>query len=474
MKKKRIPLALLFLIFGNQAAWAAPTDPFKSFPSADIGILRLEREVWVEKDGSHRETIRETRKLLNERGKEHYSEVQWPYEADTQTVSIFFANTVDAEGRVIPVKESAIKDGTPYADYPAYDRTKVKTFSFSGTEPGVITDYALEVKSKKGMMDRDFGDSFLLHSIQPAAEIRYTLHLPKEKKIKFRLLNPDPAIPVHFSSREDGGNLSYSWETRNLGYLPQEERMPNWEDFLPRLLLSTADSWESCAAWFLEKNKGRSDPDPATKALALGLTRGLTSEREKAKKIYLWVIRNIRYVSVSMGDAGYEAQNSGEVLKNRYGDCKDGSTLLLALLDSIGIKAHYALLSTNDEARVEEELPSLQQFNHCIVAARLEGKLTFFDSVGKNTNFGETPEMDQGVRALVLDPKKPYFASIPEAVGEDFEEKTSMIRLFPTGGLVAEVACRFGGETESGQREFYGERNDEEVKTSFQEEALQS
>ena len=64
------------------------------------------------------------------------------------------------------------------------------------------------------------------------------------------------------------------------------------------------------------------------RALALNLTTGLTGEREKARALYDWVSRNIRYVAVTLGSGGYVPHSADEVLANEYGDCKDHVVLL--------------------------------------------------------------------------------------------------------------------------------------------------
>ncbi|MGE5707532.1 MAG: DUF3857 domain-containing transglutaminase family protein, partial [Bacteroidota bacterium] len=414
-----------------------------------------QKEVWVSPDGKSRSTVYEKRKILSDRGKERFSEVQWPYESDSERVTLEEAKTVDAEGREIPVQPNAVKDSSPFAEYPAYDRTKVRTFTFPALTKGATTEYRLKIENDKPMLDASFADSFLFHPGQPALKSRYVLHLPKGLNLKYRILNPAPEHPIRLQIKDEGDRLRYEWEAQNLPDSGEEERMPSPEDLLPRLLLTTAESWAECSRWYLRLNGEHAEPTPEIKALAARLTRGLSGERAKAQALYHWVIENVRYISVSMGDAGYEAQSAEEVLRNRYGDCKDGSTLVIALFRSLGIRADYALLSTNDEATVVEDLPSLYQFNHCIVAATIEGKKVFLDSVGKTNRFGSLPEMDHGVRALVLTPNPTFFPLPAASPGENFSEKLASIQLARNGDIRAEVSFRFGGEEEAAQREAF-------------------
>ncbi len=469
------PVLALFFIDAPAFSSDPRTSFFQRFPNADLGVLKSEKEIWVGNDGRYRETVREKREMLNERSKERYSEVQVPYEPGKQVLSILDAMTTSPDGKVLSVEKNAMKDSHPYADYPAYDRTMVKTFTFPGTSPGALTEYAFSLQSDRVMLDGAFADSFMMHRIQPSLSASYTLHLSPGLNLKYRVLNPDKNLPVSFTSGKEGENSVLRWSTQNFGHVRYEPGMPPWGDLLPRLLLSTASDWSQCADWFLRLNGKNTEPTPVIKELAEKLTRGLTTPSDKTRAIYHWVVGNIRYVYVSMGFAGYETQSAEEILRDRYGDCKGGSSLLLALLKAAGIPACYAFLATNDQPKVVEDIPSMYQFNHCIVAVKQNQKeWLFLDSVGKTTRFGTLPSMDQGVKALVLDSKKPIFVSIPISNGRtEFSEEEREVSLDEKGDALVSVRRRFGGSEESGERGFYQARSPEQIKISFQKEALQ-
>ena len=52
----------------------------------------------------------------------------------------------------------------------------------------------------------------------------------------------------------------------------------------------------------------------------------------------------------------------------QYGDCKDKTTLLISMLNLVGIKAYPVLISVAPHERVDTTLPLLSQFNHMIAA----------------------------------------------------------------------------------------------------------
>jgi hypothetical protein len=67
------------------------------------------------------------------------------------------------------------------------------------------------------------------------------------------------------------------------------------------------------------------------------------------------------------------------VLQRRFGDCKDKSLLLVALLSELGIEARPALVSAARRERVAGLLPSILAFDHAIVRATVEGRELWLD-----------------------------------------------------------------------------------------------
>jgi transglutaminase-like putative cysteine protease len=63
-------------------------------------------------------------------------------------------------------------------------------------------------------------------------------------------------------------------------------------------------------------------PDESVRKKAADLTRGATTPVEKTRRLYDFVARNIRYVSLSFGVGRLQPHAASEVLQNGYGDCK--------------------------------------------------------------------------------------------------------------------------------------------------------
>jgi hypothetical protein len=108
-----------------------------------------------------------------------------------------------------------------------------------------------------------------------------------------------------------------------------------------------------------------SEPTPKVTHFADEITRGISNRKEQARVIFNWVASNIRYVSIILGAGGMVPHSAESILDNRYGDCKDHTTLMRAMLTAKGIKSEYALINTH-RAYKPHEIP-MRRFNHVIL-----------------------------------------------------------------------------------------------------------
>ena len=100
---------------------------------------------------------------------------------------------------------------------------------------------------------------------------------------------------------------------------------------------------------------------------------------ERALAALDWVQQNIRYVGVELGTGSLVPSPPAVVCERRFGDCKDQSYLLCALLRRLGMEADPVLVNTWARQMVAEMLPSPFAFNHVITRIRSDGRTYFVD-----------------------------------------------------------------------------------------------
>ena len=147
---------------------------------------------------------------------------------------------------------------------------------------------------------------------------------------------------------------------------------PSRYSFEPSLLLAwgsgAGDGWAGVGRWYEDFTASVARRDPEVQQRARELTAGLDDPREKVEALAAFVKREVRYEAVQIGVGGWVPTPSGETLDRGWGDCKDKSELLSAMLQAVGIPSHPVLLAAGRSTRVQEEFPSPFQFNHAILA----------------------------------------------------------------------------------------------------------
>jgi hypothetical protein len=95
---------------------------------------------------------------------------------------------------------------------------------------------------------------------------------------------------------------------------------------------------------------------------------GNETRDEKINKLINYVQDDIRYMGMESGIGSIKPFPPEQVIKQRFGDCKDKSLLLVSLLKQIGIEQAYpALVNTYLRNETNKQFPSGEIFNHCIV-----------------------------------------------------------------------------------------------------------
>lgn len=149
------------------------------------------------------------------------------------------------------------------------------------------------------------------------------------------------------------------------------------------------------------------------------------SEYEKVKIIYDWVRSNVRYIAEEEDYGAIIPRKPSNVIKRKFGDCKDKAFLISDIARLFGIKVSIALIHMGEHTYFFDDKVATTQFNHAICHAILDGKELFFDPTSTYTQFGSLPESDIGRTALVVDRDKPLLVK-----ATDFKYSTPSMEVY--------------------------------------------
>lgn len=337
-------------------------------------------------------------KIFNRRG-EKFANVLIPY-YPTITIDKIEARTISPDGKITVIKPENIFDVNLYPNFIFYSDQRAKIFTFPAVEPGSILEY----RYRQSIKGRTLWHSWSFQDEIPTLLSRFTVVHPSEWELKYQIYNTD--LDPQITQAPIGFKSTHRWEKRNVPALKSEFGMPPRRDLLSRLSLAPVGikNWDDVAKWYDELSSPQLKANDAVKKLAKELTANCSTDREKLQRIYEWVRDNIRYIAVNIGMGGFQPHSVTEIFLNKYGDCKDMTTLICSMAREVGIPVYSVLISTRQNGQPDTSLASPFQFNHAIAyCPAIEPAEIWMDATEKGCSFGQLPWYDQGVPVLVIE-----------------------------------------------------------------------
>jgi len=164
---------------------------------------------------------------------------------------------------------------------------------------------------------------------------------------------------------------------------------------------------------------------------------------EKIKAVAQYVQNDIRYVAVEVGKERWHPRKAGKTFDNGYGDCKDKTTLMRAMLKSLDIPSMPVLC--NSKNYVDARLSSPFQFNHAIIAIPVKEQnipqsfknavvkeCLIFDPTDPSVEIGQLPWELQGSNVVIGGHLDSVFYKLPKPDSRDYH------RVYKSEGSIAE------------------------------------
>ena len=172
------------------------------------------------------------------------------------------------------------------------------------------------------------------------------------------------------------------------------------------------------------------------------------------------IARSIRYFAVSVGWGGWVPRPTETTLSRGFGDCKDKTALMLALLRARGLEAVPVAIISPRDGFVAPDLPTFQAFNHAIVGivwkgdatpgmAIVEapgiGRLRLFDTtLEPDSPFDVSPALDAGA-GLAMDARTTGLLRVPPPSADRNRADVHETWRRADAGFEVSVAVAMGG-----------------------------
>jgi Domain of Unknown Function with PDB structure (DUF3857)/Transglutaminase-like superfamily len=295
---------------------------------------------------------------------------------------------------------------------------------------------------------------------------------------KFSPVKPVEVAPNH-----------WRWEIKDMPALDLREvkSHPAWSALAARMSVEWGDAavegkdnqWRAIGQWMTTLEANRPDPSPEITAQTQSLIAGAPDFYTKLSRITDYIQKNIRYFIVSRGIGGMQANHAADIFRNRYGDCKDKTTLLISMLQVAGIHAAYVHVDSHRGA-IDPVAPSSTYGNHMITAVEIpadvqdprlkaivkanDGKrYLIFDPTDERTPVGNLPSELQGSFGTLAAGTSSQIIALPvlDPESNGSERKGSFV-LSTDGTLTGSVDSFHIGPTGADLREFLKYTDDKE------------
>ncbi len=364
--------------------------------------LLVDESIEITPDNTSLSTIHIIEKVLKERGKA-LAEVEIGYDSTYERVELEFARTITKEDKVVYAGEENTRSIGLYRNFPLYSNSKAFIVSMPSVEVGSIIEYKVKIYSSKLINEDDFSYTYRLRERYPVFKANFALITPKNREVNFKVFNQEYAEGTNLKPNltEEENKRIYTWNFNRIKPIIPEYGMPNTSYINPAVSISSFSSWDEIYKWWKSLYQDKIELNDEVKSFTKNIIKGASSDYEKAKKIYEFVAKNIRYVAIEYGDSGYEPHYANDIFINKYGDCKDQAILLVAMLKSVGLRGYPVLIPTRSVYPIDENFPS-SRFNHAICALGIGDELIFMDPTAETTAFDNVPLPDQDRQVLVF------------------------------------------------------------------------
>lgn len=282
-----------------------------------------------------------------------------------------------------------------------YDGTRSVVLELPDVRPGDIIDQSYTIQGNDAAGDGRFHRVVPMGFGVPLARHHLRFIVPAGRKVQFKghLLDDEPAV----------GNTRWGtehvWTRKNIPCLLVEDGAPEWYAAYPELQASEFTDLEDLRRWALKQFDVDMKLGPDLQRVAAQIAN-ITDPFSRIDSAIHIVQRQVRYLGLEDGISAYRPKPPAKVYAQRFGDCKDRSLLLVALLREVGVKAWPALVNSSTGRTLDRHLPRPSIFDHCIAMIEHGGERFWVDPTMAH-NQGRLDQRytpDMGL-ALVVDPE---------------------------------------------------------------------
>lgn len=454
---------------------AAKTPTPDYAKSSSAVILYDEYVETLDNSGRAVEREREAIRILKPQGRENACAVA--YDVD-EKINYFRVWTITADGKQFQAQDTDFHDEGDTSDSVMLSTEKVRVVKPPAADVGATILCESEELMQPWSHEKIWGIQASIPFVYEAME----LDLPQGRKFKDAWHNSQPVKPVEVAPNH------WRWEIRDMHALDLRDiynrptfgavaaRASFWWDDL--IADKTDAEWRAIGEWMTNLEAHRADPSPEITAETEQLIAGAPDFYTKLQRITEYIQKNVRYFIVIRGIGGYQSHPADDIFRNKYGDCKDKTTILISMLQAAGIKGYY--LAVDDKRGVVDPAAPSLAGNHMITAIEIPAdvkdprlmaistatdgrRYLIFDPTNERTAVGNLPSYEQGSYGILGAGEESQLLALPILKPDaNTNISTGTFTLQADGTLTGKVDSTHDGPDGADYRMFLKYTNDKE------------
>jgi len=316
------------------------------------------------------------------------------WDKEVEKLTILEAGAISQESGYQRIDHSNVRVNDSNT-YDTFGDTKEVIIPFSGLRNQSLSVLEYEIRFNRSDLESDWADSF------------YPVLFNYVRDFKLRVVS-DENFNLNWSSSQDAvvcqaEQSTLSCSGKNLEpYLSDTDVV--WRDVLGQIFVGETQSWDQVVQRSLI-SFAKSQSSSSLVAQELNkLVKDEATLDEKINAIHHFVSRDIRYVSMSELGHRFTPHSFESVIRNRFGDCKDKSAMLVSFLKQLGIDAKPVLVATERSDLSQVQIATARYFDHMVVCFTHDGKNYCLDPTDANTHWKSVSSWIQGRISLQLSP----------------------------------------------------------------------
>jgi transglutaminase-like putative cysteine protease len=476
MLKRALVLLLLCLSSSFVNAQAMPEYSAESIPvslknRADAIIRDMETTVDMRATDNMVLNVKKVVTVLNKNGDDRASlTIYYNKSSSVKGIKGTILNSFgQATGKF---SQSNFRDESAVSNFSLFEDARVKHYAPNVISYPYTIIYEYEIRYKQNLIIPDwYANPYPDASVEKS---KYTFIAKPEDKIRIKEYNFKGKTNIAKSDKA----TTHTWEVNNLMAFKREPFSPDPDKYLTYVKIAAEQfnyygykgsykNWDELGKWVFDALvKDRQELPASTVQEIKALVSGLDSDRDKARKIYEYVQKKTRYISIQIGIGGFRPFPASDVQSLSYGDCKALVNYTQSLLKVVDIPSYYCVVYAGEMKKdMDASFATMGQGNHIILCVPLQNDTTWLECTSQDTPFGYLGSFTDDRTVLACTAEGGKILKTPSlSTATNLLKRKAELKIEASGDVTGSLKTEFTGSQYDNYNHFVGQPYAEQLK----------